>query len=665
MSNYEFWDELGNIFDAVVAYQQKTIEFNKRFINPWIRLGNVFDRQDRNQEAIQAFLKAIEIDPANAENWHELGNVYFKAASYEEAVNAYNKALELDAGLGWSYSNLALTFVSQGNYSAAIPLYLKSIELLTDDKDKAVCWNRLGNAYRKLDDYENALQAFQSADDLDAENAGSRDRMDDVPEVPDLVEGPADESQAEAAASPGESTPEEIPAMQADSNGEMEGASVIMEVGTEEAQAAAGQQMEATEAQADDGPAQEEDVPAPEMEEQLAGVQASDEAAGGLEPAEPVFADATEPMALQDMPAEPVSNPQEELVDLADEDAVLEQQSIPAEGENSGPGESDASEESIEAPAAEAPAAEQPIFVLVAETSETYTVYSPFAETAQEPGLQEGEPDTRPIPQPEEPMAETLETELSEAFSAAVQETLSDASPDEQIAELQPALTEAGAEPEGLSEGAAEAAAKIEANEPLAGFSPDDGRTLPNHGAYEEYLKDSIDPTQLFVESRAEAQVAEPGPATHEPVAKIDASGDLQIEMDAKNAHVWNELGNVYFNAGAYDDAVSAYNKAIELDHWFAWPYSNLALAYVQKGRFAEAILLYQRSIELFTNEKDKAISWNRLGNVYRRLNDYDNAIAAYQRADELDPDNTTLSLRSRFSLLGTYHVEQKPNYVS
>jgi tetratricopeptide (TPR) repeat protein len=78
-----------------------------------------------------------------------------------------------------------------------------------------------------------------------------------------------------------------------------------------------------------------------------------------------------------------------------------------------------------------------------------------------------------------------------------------------------------------------------------------------------------------------------------------------------------------------------------------------------------EAILLYQRSIELFTSEKDKAVSWNRLGNVYRRINDYENAIAAYQRADDLDPDNTTLSLQSRFSLLGSYVLEQKPAYVS
>jgi tetratricopeptide (TPR) repeat protein len=137
--------------------------------------------------------------------------------------------------------------------------------------------------------------------------------------------------------------------------------------------------------------------------------------------------------------------------------------------------------------------------------------------------------------------------------------------------------------------------------------------------------------------------------------------GELKVEPDTKNAHVWNELGNVYFNTGAFEEAVAAYSKAIELDDWFAWPYSNLALVHVQKEKYAEAILLYQRSIELFTSDKEKAITWNRLGNVYRRLNDYDNAIACYQRADELDPNNATRSLRSRYSLLGSMNLEQSP----
>jgi len=182
--------------------------------------------------------------------------------------------------------------------------------------------------------------------------------------------------------------------------------------------------------------------------------------------------------------------------------------------------------------------------------------------------------------------------------------------------------------------------------------------------AYEAFLKDTSEPMgSLSVDEEENAEVEVPG--SSEPVAKIDETGELQIEMDTKNAHVWNELGNVYFNTSAYEDAIVAYSKAIELDRWFAWPYSNLALAYVQKRRFVEAILLYQRSIELFSTDKDKAISWNRLGNVYRRLNDYENAISAYQRADALDPDNSTLSLQSRFSLLGNYAMEQKASYVS
>jgi len=175
--------------------------------------------------------------------------------------------------------------------------------------------------------------------------------------------------------------------------------------------------------------------------------------------------------------------------------------------------------------------------------------------------------------------------------------------------------------------------------------------------AYEEYLKDVAEPVAPLTDHVGEIQ-------SEAPVTKVSKNGDVRLAMDTKNANVWNELGNIYLNAGTYDDAIAAYSKAIELDRRFAWPYSNLALAYVQKGRFAEAILLYQRGIELFASDRDKAITWNRLGNVYRRINDYDNAIASYQTADELDPENATLSLRSSFGLLGNMYSDSKPVLV-
>ncbi len=104
---------------------------------------------------------------------------------------------------------------------------------------------------------------------------------------------------------------------------------------------------------------------------------------------------------------------------------------------------------------------------------------------------------------------------------------------------------------------------------------------------------------------------------------------------------LWNELGNLYFISGAYNQAVNAYQRSIQSDASFGRPYSNLALTYVQQGKYDEAIELYRRSIELLAENKEKAISWNRLGTVYRHLKDYSRAVIAFQEADGLDPQST------------------------
>ena len=180
MSEFEFWDELGNIFNAIVAYQHKTIEFNKRFVNPWLKLGTVFDQADNNADALLASRKAIEIDKENGENWLSLGDVYFKMGSFDDAGNAYAKAIELNPNLGWAYANLALTNVTRQKYTEAVNLYVKSLELIDDDQDRAMIWNRLGNVYRKVNDYENAFIAFQMADECDEHNTGFDDQLDEV-----------------------------------------------------------------------------------------------------------------------------------------------------------------------------------------------------------------------------------------------------------------------------------------------------------------------------------------------------------------------------------------------------------------------------------------------------------------------------------------------------
>jgi len=95
----------------------------------------------------------------------------------------------------------------------------------------------------------------------------------------------------------------------------------------------------------------------------------------------------------------------------------------------------------------------------------------------------------------------------------------------------------------------------------------------------------------------------------------------------------WNELGNLYFISGAYEPAIHAYARSIELERGFGRAYSNMALAFVQTGQYSDAIDLYHRSIELLSDPREKAITWNRLGILYRQIKDYQGALVAYEQA--------------------------------
>jgi tetratricopeptide (TPR) repeat protein len=713
MSDYEFWDELGNIFNAVVAYQQKTIEFNKRFVNPWIRLGAVFDQNDHNAEALTAHRRAIEIDQENPNNWLSLGDVHFKMGALDDAGIAYRKAIELNPKLGWAYANLALICATRQQYTEAVNLYVKSLELLTDDKDRSMIWNRLGNTYRKVNDYENAFIAFQMADECDGQNTGFEDALDEVTVeqrvMPIVAEVYVNQNAVQiqrAAAEAAVDTEQE----------ETDVASPAEEpVNKSQSEEAAGQTDASVESQAVAEPIAEAepspDVEAPIVEEPVSETQAglaveSADAAGESQVVteailvteqdqggEAPVAEAIAPEAESAALTESESVPAEAVVDVSTEAALTEaeadlqaftascenetqvtDEATIVEGQPEAAVEESTGEMSIVEimPAVEEPTAETQGEETIAEEPLTAQADAPVmeisADTTITPALSHdvetfADPSAlnAPVVLAVEDIAELLVSASGEEDAAVEENAIEtveesevqyemvdaaelDENPGVQTEAVEVAVVDEVAATNEASPVATSEAEVAEADaqaEPVA--EVETGRTAESiaEPAYDEYLKETPEPV-LVTEPAAEPVRAE-----------------LQVEPDTRNAHVWNELGNVYFNTGSFEEAVTAYSKAIELDDRFAWPYSNLALVYVQKEKYAEAILLYQRSIDLFASDKDKAITWNRLGNVYRRLTEYGNAITCYQRADELDPNNATRSLRSRFSLLGNLSMDQ------
>jgi tetratricopeptide (TPR) repeat protein len=140
-----------------------------------------------------------------------------------------------------------------------------------------------------------------------------------------------------------------------------------------------------------------------------------------------------------------------------------------------------------------------------------------------------------------------------------------------------------------------------------------------------------------------------------------DAAGTYGIPYtvpDLRNPQFLTELGDGFFKKGSYKEAESAYQQAVTMDPSSGVCLSNLALALVFQGKYQEAVDYYQKSIPLFREDQEKAVIWNRLGDVYRKLNNYDNAISAYQTAIKLTNEPVNLLTRARFSLLGNCRVD-------
>jgi len=108
-------------------------------------------------------------------------------------------------------------------------------------------------------------------------------------------------------------------------------------------------------------------------------------------------------------------------------------------------------------------------------------------------------------------------------------------------------------------------------------------------------------------------------------------------QLQPKNTVNYLFLGNAYARRRRYDDAEQAYQEIVQLAPDQPEGYRALARLYLATGRkLAEAKALASKVVELKPNPQD----YFQLANVCARLRDRASALAAVERALEMDPAN-------------------------
>lgn len=126
----------------------------------WKVLGAILRRSDRNSEAEQAYKKALELSPQDAEAHYNLGNTFRELGKLEEASLSFNKAIMLNGEFADAHNNLGNTLKDLGRLEDAELCYLRVVELTPD---KAGCHYNLGLVRQQLNKLKQAVASYQKA----------------------------------------------------------------------------------------------------------------------------------------------------------------------------------------------------------------------------------------------------------------------------------------------------------------------------------------------------------------------------------------------------------------------------------------------------------------------------------------------------------------------
>jgi S1-C subfamily serine protease len=109
---------LGN-YDNAVGYFENAANKNPKRAEAWVQVGYCRVKQGKNQEAIRAYLQALQLKPNDADIHNKLGDAYYYAGRLREAIEEYTEAAQLRPDCAETFYNLAIAYSESGNPSMA------------------------------------------------------------------------------------------------------------------------------------------------------------------------------------------------------------------------------------------------------------------------------------------------------------------------------------------------------------------------------------------------------------------------------------------------------------------------------------------------------------------------------------------------------------------
>lgn len=127
-----------------------------------------------------------------------------------------------------------------------------------------------------------------------------------------------------------------------------------------------------------------------------------------------------------------------------------------------------------------------------------------------------------------------------------------------------------------------------------------------------------------------------PAAANQNLIASIKQHED-EVSKDPANAEAWEHLGNLYYDSGAHEKAVNAYNKALELKPGNTSVLVDRGVMYRELKEYDKALDSFRKALDI--NPRHEHALFNSGVVLYFDLKRKEEALKAWRALVEINPN--------------------------
>jgi len=174
-SNFVAWVNKGNslrnvgMYDESIKAFEEAIQINNNYSLGWMGKGASLKDIGKYEEAIECYSKAIKISPS-VDAWYNLGTMYSELERNDQAIESFKKALQLDSNFLDGWHGLGVLYSKLEKYGMSIDSFNKALQL---NPNSSAIWYQLGVAKSNMGKQDEALEAYDRVLKIDPRHAAA------------------------------------------------------------------------------------------------------------------------------------------------------------------------------------------------------------------------------------------------------------------------------------------------------------------------------------------------------------------------------------------------------------------------------------------------------------------------------------------------------------